>query len=67
MYVTHVRIHSSVRMIKDWAFLRRRQLRIVIFNDGLEEIGKRAFCECTSLREIIIPNAVKRIKDGAFE
>ncbi len=65
MDVTHVRIHSSVRMIQGEAFWRRRQLRIVILNDGLEEIGKDAFSFC-ALREIIIPNAVKRIQEYAF-
>jgi hypothetical protein len=41
--VTHVRIDLSVRTIKDMAFYGRRQLRIVILNDDLEEIGVAAF------------------------
>jgi hypothetical protein len=64
--VTHVRIHSSVRVIKEKAFRGRRQLMIVFLNDGLEEIGECAFEECRSLRSIVIPNAVKTIRSGAF-
>ena len=35
-------------------------------SEGLEEIGRNAFCECTSLQEIRIPPAIKAIKHGAF-
>ena len=63
--VTHVRIHSSIRAIKE-AFYERRQLVTVILGDGLEEIGVDTFKGCKSLQEINIPNAVKRIKMKAF-
>ena len=64
--LTRVRIHSSFRAMKGRAFWGRRQLMIVMLNDGLEEIGKNEFDECTSIHKIIIPNVVKMIKDGAF-
>ena len=64
--VTHVRIHASVRRIKDEAFKDRTELRIAILNAGLEEIGRRAFRACHSLEGIVIPDAVKRIEEGAF-
>ncbi len=70
--VTHVRIHSTVRAIWDWTgnkrgqFEERRQLRIVILNEELEKIGPFTFAECRSLGEIIIPNAVRAIQNGAF-
>jgi hypothetical protein len=38
----------------------------VILNDELEKIGEGAFNQCRSLQRIVIPNAVKRIKDFAF-
>jgi hypothetical protein len=47
--VTRLKIHPSVRAIKDRAFSWRRQLVTAILNDGLEEIGKCAFNQCTSL------------------
>jgi hypothetical protein len=64
--VTHVRIHSSARAIKENAFYERWQLMVVILNEELEEIGEMAFHECISLERILIPNAVKTIKLGAF-
>jgi hypothetical protein len=64
--VTHVRIDSSVLAIKDWAFYRREQLRIVILNEELEKIGRYAFNWCTSLEKIAVPNAVWAIEYGAF-
>jgi hypothetical protein len=69
---THVRIDSSVRAIKERAFVGRREvdhfskLVVVILNDGLEEIGKYAFMDCFSLKVIAMPNTVRAIKDGAF-
>jgi hypothetical protein len=64
--VTHVKIHSSVKTIRDSAFRFHGQLRIVILNEELEEIGAYAFNSCTSLYEIVIPNAVKTIQEWAF-
>ncbi len=36
------------------------------FEEGLEEIGKGAFGECTSLHEISIPSADKAIKEHIY-
>jgi hypothetical protein len=64
--VTHVRIDSSVRRIKIRAFYEHGQLRIVILNEELEEIGAYAFGWCVWLDEIVIPDKVTAIMDGAF-
>jgi hypothetical protein len=64
--VSHVRIDLSVRAIKDKAFLNHEQLKILILNNGLEEIGEQAFCCCTSIEHIVIPNAVRTITGWAF-
>jgi hypothetical protein len=66
MDVTHVRIHMSVRAIKDYAFCGCGQLRIAILNEELEEIGARAFDSCESMEEIVIPDNVRTIEEGAF-
>ena len=42
------------------------QLRIVILNEELEEIGAYAFNSYTSLHEIFMPNAAKTIQEWAF-
>jgi hypothetical protein len=41
-------------------------LVIVILNDRLEEIGACSFGLCRSMQRIVIPNAVKKIKEAAF-
>jgi hypothetical protein len=65
--VNCVKIHSSVMAIMDRAFLPcSEQLRIVILNDGLQEIGENAFYSCKTLQHIIIPNTVRTIKRQAF-
>ncbi len=43
-----------------------RQLRIVILNEELEEIGARALGLCIALEEIAIPKNFRAIKRGAF-
>jgi hypothetical protein len=53
----------AVKTIKDRALRNCSGLTTVILGEGLEEIGQEAFNECTSLHEIVIPNAVKTIKD----
>jgi hypothetical protein len=40
------------------------RLTVVKLGEGLEEIGERAFRDCTSLLEILIPPAVKAIEYG---
>jgi hypothetical protein len=64
--VTHVRIDLSVRAIKNWAFSNRLQLRIVILNEELEEIGEGAFAWCSSMEEIVILDNVTSIERVAF-
>jgi hypothetical protein len=64
--VIHVRVHPSVKVIKDNAFGSCYDLATVILNEGLEEIGRAAFSICIRLKRIAIPNSVKTIKDMAF-
>lgn len=39
----------------------------VIFEEGVEKIGKGAFAGCTGITSIRIPNSVKEVGAGAFE
>jgi hypothetical protein len=59
--VTHVKHHSSVMVIRAYAFDERMQMVILILNDGLEEIGVRIFQSCTLIQRIVIPNTIMRI------
>jgi hypothetical protein len=53
-------------VIKDGAFYSCSQVTNVILGEGLEEIGVAAFGECSSRHEILTPNDVMAVKDGAF-
>ena len=64
--ITHVEVHPSIEVIKDKAFYCWSQLKTVIHGEGLKEIGKESFRECTSLHKITIPHAIRAIKDYAF-
>jgi hypothetical protein len=63
--VSRVRVKHSVRAIKEWAFHDCTWLTHVhLANcEGLEEIEDKAFCGS----KIVIPPAIRRIKDHAFE
>ena len=42
------------------------KLAEVKFNEGLEEIGRNAFAKIPTLKNIELPNSLKRIEQGAF-
>lgn len=46
--------------------LHAKNLEEVVLNEGLEEIGDRAFCDCTKLRKINLPKSLKKIGEAAF-
>jgi hypothetical protein len=56
--------HPCVKAIEDEAFIECSELTVVNLGEGLEEIGMGACHVCTSLHEILIPDAVKKIKSG---
>ena len=64
--VTIVRFHPSVAEVEEEAFMNCKQLRVVIFNDGLKKIGTCAFWYCTSLSSITLPSTVTEIGSNAF-
>ncbi|MBD5228668.1 MAG: leucine-rich repeat protein [Bacteroidales bacterium] len=55
---------ASLREIDNNAFQISPSLKNVVFNDGLEYIGERAFEKCTALEEVIIPGTVSRWGGG---
>ncbi len=62
---THVRVDSSVRAIVERAFYERREFLVTgILKDGLEEIEEYACNGCWSLKQIVVLNAVKTMKDN---
>ena len=63
--VTHVRVHKSVKIIRQSAFLNCGNLVSVEMHDDVEIIEKYAFGNCFSLRKIKLPG-VRVIEDEAF-
>ena len=64
--VKHVRIHSSITKIEDYAFYNRGSLEEVVLNEGLTVIGEYAFSHFSSLQSIAIPSTVTEINQQAF-
>ncbi|RBI34029.1 hypothetical protein DRZ74_01315 [Metamycoplasma hominis] len=62
---TKVTIPDSVKEIGDYSFYGCKNLKEVFLNEGLEEIGARAF-KYTKIESITIPDSVKEIGKGAF-
>ena len=66
--MTSLKIPSSVKYIGEQAFIACDALTSVTFakNSSLETVGNAAFAACTHLREIRLPDSVKKIGDEVF-
>lgn len=56
----------DVIKIKDNGFCNNEKLKKVVIEDGVIEIGKKAFENCTNLGDVKIPSSLKIIDDYAF-
>ena len=67
-YLEEIVISDSVVNIDPGAFENCTSLNKIIFlGEELRVIGDRAFTNCISLKEIVIPNRVESIGESAFE
>ena len=64
--VTIVRFYPSVVEVGDEAFSNCKQLREVMFNNGLQRIESGSFSCCRSLSSITLPTTVTEVGNGAF-
>ena len=64
-HVTHVLIDEALKFVPRRAFFMHPNIQELICHDGVEKIGREAFCFCPSLRRVLMPG-VKEIKKGAF-
>ena len=64
--VVRLRIDPSVLAIPVYAFIERRQLQKVELHEGIREIGRQAFDNCTALKEVQSSDGVERIGNSAF-
>lgn len=66
IYLSDVRIPSSVKEIGAFAFADNGFLSNVEFGSGLQKIGTSAFAGCTVLYDVALPSATKEIGDYCF-
>lgn len=64
--MTNITFPSGMKTIKDYAFNRNHNLCQVIFNEGLEEIGRQAFSG-TQLQAVWLPKSLKKIGNDCFK
>ena len=60
-----VKFPGSIRAVADHCFDECNKLRSVYLNEGLLEIGKRAFCECP-IEMLELPSTLESVGQGAF-
>ena len=58
--------NTTIIGIDSLAFLKIVNLKQVIIENGIKEIGKEAFCECAVLESVTLPETLKNIDNGAF-
>lgn len=63
--VQYVYLPSTCTSIEDEAFAYS-EIAEIFFPDGLETIGRAAFSECRSLRNVLLPPNIKSIYDSTF-
>ncbi len=66
-YVTTMYGYLYVGGWKDISSLKGSGIERVVFESGITSIPYHACWQNTSLKEVVIPNSVTSIKDGAFE
>lgn len=57
-------VPSSVVTVADGAFEKCASITEVVFNEGVETIGKRVFFGCNELKTVVLPSSVKSIGYG---
>ena len=64
-HITHVLICQALNFVRARAFQNHQNIEEVICHDGVEKIEELAFCQCPSLKLVIIPG-VKVVEKRAF-
>ncbi len=64
--VEEINIPGSIGIIPAKMFINCRKLKKAAIGKGVARIGANAFCGCTALADVFIPDGVKIICDSAF-
>lgn len=60
-------IPGTVKKIEHGAFENCVNLREVVLEEGIEELGRYLFTGCERLHQITVPNSVKRVTPDSFQ
>ena len=63
--IESVTIPGSLKVIEEYSF-SRSSIRELVISEGVEEIGERAFMNCTMLQSVTIPDSVTTLGYGVF-
>ena len=58
---------GEMRSMPSWSYSHDAEIKTVIIEEGVTNIGYSAFSDCTNLTKITIPNSVTRIDMDAFK
>lgn len=61
-----ITIPGNISIIPEAAFADCSQLRKVILEEGVKEIGYKSFSACTNLEELHLPKSLEKIELNAF-
>ena len=64
--ITNVVMSDNVIVIDDYAFANNSKMTSITLSKNLKEIGVNAFLDCYALQEIILPDSLEIINEGAF-
>lgn len=65
--LTSVSVPSSVKSVGDQVFQKCLALKTVTLSEGVETLGKNAFCYCYSLSSVSLPTTLQKVDDNAFQ
>ena len=66
--ISIIKLPKTLEFLGDGAFAKCEQLANVIIESGakIKELNEYVFAECTSLKNINIPDSIEAIKEGSF-
>ena len=65
--VVSMRFHPSVTKVENMSVKGRRNLKKIVFNEGIKTIGHATFSCCKSLLDFKLPSTLTSIRGFAFE
>lgn len=64
--VSEITVAGAIKAIDRGAFMRSSNLKSVVIEEGITDIGYQAFYQCTKLKTVVIPDSVTTIRGYSF-